>query len=131
MQDPIALRLEAAVTFAQEAGRLTLQYFQNQSLAVQRKSDDSPVTQADREAELLLRERIRQTFADDTVIGEEFGEQSGKSGFTWIVDPIDGTKSFITGVPLYCQLIGIVRGEESVAGVIHLPALDETVAAAC
>jgi histidinol phosphatase-like enzyme (inositol monophosphatase family) len=128
--DPVNIRLAAAVEFVQEAGRLTLQYFQTDKVTVDRKSDNSPVTQADRGAELLLRERITKAFPDDSVIGEEFGEQTGSSGFTWIVDPIDGTKSFIGGVPLYSQLIGIIRENDSIAGVIHLPALDETVSAA-
>jgi histidinol-phosphatase len=125
--DPIATRLAAALEFSQEAGRLTLRYFQTDDFSVERKSDNSPVTQADRSAELLLRERIGKAFANDGVIGEEFGQQPGTSGYDWILDPIDGTKSFISGVPLYSQLIGIVFGEESVAGVIHVPALDECV----
>lgn len=128
--DPISVRLAAAISFAEEAGRLTLRYFQDQGLAVERKSDDSPVTRADREAELLLRDRIQKSFAEDAILGEEFGEQSGTSGFTWILDPVDGTKSFIAGVPLYCQLIGILCDNDSVAGVIHLPALDEMLSAA-
>ncbi len=128
--DPIAVRLAAALEFVQEAGRLTLQYFQGEDFAVERKADNSPVTQADRGAELLLRERISQAFASDAVIGEEFGQQSGSSGFTWILDPIDGTKTFIGGVPLYSQLIGIMLENDSVAGVINIPALEECVFAA-
>jgi histidinol phosphatase-like enzyme (inositol monophosphatase family) len=125
--DPIAHRLAAALDYVTEAGRLTLRYFASEECQVERKSDNSPVTQADRGAELLLRDRILQTFAGDAVIGEEFGTREGSSGFTWVLDPIDGTKSFISGVPLYSQLIGILHGGESVAGIIHVPALDETV----
>ena len=128
--DPIAVRLAAAMELAHEAGQLTLQYFQRENFTVERKSDNSPVTQADREAELLLRDRIGQKFATDAIVGEEFGQQPGSSGFTWILDPVDGTMSFIGGVPLYCQLIGILLNNDSVAGVIHMPALDESISAA-
>lgn len=125
--DPVSIRLAAAIQFAHDAGQLTLEYFQSERLTVDRKSDDSPVTQADRQAEQLLRRSIERLFPSDAVIGEEFGEQPGTSGYTWVLDPIDGTKSFVGGVPLYSQLIGILAGDESVAGVITLPALDECV----
>lgn len=126
----ITTRLAAALEFSQQAGRLTLRYFLGDPVAVERKADDSPVTRADREAELLLRQRILDQFPGDSLIGEEYGEQSGTSDFTWILDPIDGTKSFIGGVPLYSQLIGVLHQGQSVAGVIHIPALDECVFAA-
>ena len=128
--DPVAARLAAALEFSQEAGQLTVRYFQSSDFSVERKADNSPVTQADRAAELLLRDRIANAFPGDSVLGEEFGPQAGSSGFQWILDPIDGTKSFISGVPLYSQLIGILRGDETVAGVIHVPALDECIFAA-
>jgi histidinol-phosphatase len=92
-------RLEAAKQFAVEAGKLTLDYFQK-GVTVERKSDNSPVTIADREAEKLLRRRIAERFAQDAIVGEEFDDVEGTSGFRWILDPIDGTKSFISGVPL-------------------------------
>lgn len=126
----LSARLELAVRAAREAGQLTLEFFQREGLAVERKADNSPVTEADRQAEQLLRRRIRETFADDAILGEEFGEQAGTSGFRWILDPIDGTKSFICGVPLYGTLIGVERGGTSVVGVIYIPALDECVYAA-
>jgi histidinol phosphatase-like enzyme (inositol monophosphatase family) len=128
--DPVSTRLAQAIAMSQEAGKLTLEYFQTNEFIVERKADDSPVTVADRRAEQLLRERIGHWFPGDAIIGEEFGEQSGNSGFTWILDPIDGTKSFIAGVPLYSQLIGILQGDDCVAGVIAVPALDECVFAA-
>lgn len=128
--DQISARLAAALAFSQAAGRLTLEYFQSDKLSVERKADNSPVTQADRGAERYLRRRISEEFSADGIIGEELGEQSGTSGFSWILDPIDGTKSFMSGVPLYSQLIGILLDNESVAGVIHIPALDECVFAA-
>jgi len=123
----ISDRLAWAVEMAEAAGRLTLDFFQSDRYQVRRKQDDSPVTQADLQAERLMRERIAQRFPDDEIVGEEFDNRPGDSGFRWILDPIDGTKSFISGVPLYCQLIGIVRDGQSIAGVIHVPGLDECV----
>lgn len=121
-------RLELAKQIALEAGELTRKYFFGQSqLAVERKKDNSPVTEADRNAEKLLRTRISEHFPDDAILGEEFPEKSGTSGFRWILDPIDGTKSFIHGVPLYSTLIGVEKDGESLLGVIALPALEEMV----
>lgn len=123
----LRLRLEAAVELAREAGRSTLTYFQQDNFAVERKADDSPVTVADREAEKLLRRRLAERFPDDAILGEELGESPGRSGYRWIVDPIDGTKSFIGGVPLYSTLVGVEREGRSVLGVIYIPGLDECV----
>src|SRR4051812_45310674 len=95
----IARRLELAIAAGKEAGRLTLQYFQRDNFEVERKADASPVTIADRSAEHLLRERIATAFGQDGILGEELGTTVGSSGYTWILDPIDGTKSFISGVP--------------------------------
>src|SRR3954453_9858972 len=110
-----ARRLELALSAGKEAGRLTLRYFQRDNFDVERKSDASPVTIADRSAEQLLRERIAAQFPQDGIHGEEFGASSGSSGFTWILDPIDGTKSFISGVPLYGTLIGVEHGGRALA----------------
>jgi histidinol phosphatase-like enzyme (inositol monophosphatase family) len=123
-------RYELALAAAREAGQLALGYFQSDSLAVEQKADASPVTVADRRAEELLRERIAARFPDDAILGEEHGEQSGTSGFRWIVDPIDGTKSFVHGVPLFGTLVGVEHQKRSVIGVIVMPALDECVYAA-
>ena len=120
-------RLEYAVEIAREAGHLTLEYFNNPNLVIEQKSDRTPVTVADRGAELLLRERISERFPEDAILGEEFPEKKGHSGFRWILDPIDGTKSFIHGVPIYSTLIGVEYNGEPVIGVIRLPALDEAV----
>jgi histidinol phosphatase-like enzyme (inositol monophosphatase family) len=122
-------RWKFAVELAKAAGRHTLNYFQ-QDILVERKGDHSPVTIADREAEQLARERIAQAFPHDAILGEEFGEVAGTSGYRWIIDPIDGTKSFIAGVPLYSTLLGLEHAGRSVAGVIYIPALDEGVHAA-
>ena len=121
-------RLEHARNIAYQAGELTLRYFNNAgALAVERKADESPVTIADRETEQLLRRRIIEHFPGDAVFGEEFSPIEGTSGFRWILDPIDGTKSFICGVPLYSILIGLEHEGRCVGGVIALPALGELV----
>src|SRR3972149_5170643 len=97
--DQIAERLSFAVEIARQAGDVTLRYFRRDDLQVERKADKSPVTIADRAAEELLRKRISQRFPDDGIVGEELGTCDGASDFQWVLDPIDGTKSFIHGVP--------------------------------
>jgi histidinol-phosphatase len=123
-------RLALAVEAVRGAGRVTLEYFRRDNLEVELKSDDTPVTAADRRAEQYLRERIAAAFPQDGILGEELSERPGGSGFRWVLDPIDGTKSFIHGVPLYSTLVGVEHEGQSVLGVIHIPALDECVYAA-
>ncbi|TWT76018.1 Histidinol-phosphatase [Posidoniimonas polymericola] len=132
-------RLATAVAIAMEAGEETLKLFRNKDLKVDRKQDSSPVTAADRASETLLRERIAAAFPDDGILGEEFGETAGTSPFRWILDPIDGTKSFIHGAPLYTTLVAVTytpphesdtESEQPLIGVIHSPATRETVYAA-
>ncbi len=91
----------SGVEWARKAGRKTLEYFQSDNFQVVRKSDASPVTIADQQAEQLIRSELAKHFPQDGILGEEFGTTEGESGYQWIVDPIDGTKSFIYGVPLY------------------------------
>lgn len=122
-------RLQFAVEIARKAGDKTLDFFQ-QEVHVERKSDDSPVTIADKTAEQLLREWISNQFSQDGIVGEEFGITEGNSGYRWILDPIDGTKSFISGVPLYGTMVGLERGGRSVVGVVYIPGLQEGIYAA-
>lgn len=117
----------AAVAIARAAGDFTLEYFNNPDLVVDRKGDGSPVTVADLGAEALMREELRQQFPDDAVIGEEHQDTSGTSGHTWVIDPIDGTKAFTKGVPLYSNLLALVDEHGPAVGVINLPALGETI----
>lgn len=126
----LASRLEFALEAAEAASRHILKFYQAARLHVERKHDLSPVTEADRGAELLLREEIGRSFSGDGVLGEEFGELSGTSGYRWILDPVDGTKSFIHGVPLFGTLIGLEFERECVLGVCRFPALGEVVYAA-
>jgi histidinol phosphatase-like enzyme (inositol monophosphatase family) len=121
--------LDFALDAAWQAGRLTLAHFQT-GIAVDRKADDTPVTLADRGAEQLLRQLIAARFPSHAVVGEEFGADERDSDHRWIIDPIDGTQSFIRGVPLYGVLLGLEIAGEMVAGVVHLPALGEIAGAA-
>jgi histidinol phosphatase-like enzyme (inositol monophosphatase family) len=121
--------LDFAVDAAHLAGTFTLGHFSG-ATPFEMKTDNTPVSQADRGAEERLRQRIEAAFPADGIVGEEFGEQRGHSPARWILDPIDGTVSFISGVPLYSVLIGYEWNREMLAGVIHLPALHETVCAA-
>ncbi|MHA2141047.1 MAG: inositol monophosphatase family protein [Candidatus Thorarchaeota archaeon] len=118
-----------AVDVAVEAGKITTDFFL-ESMEVDIKTDTTPVTEADRQAEAYIRERIEEAFPSHSILGEEGGEKEGGSEYRWIIDPIDGTQSFIRGVPLYTVLIALeVRGEPAV-GVIHNPPLQETVTGA-
>ena len=117
-----------AVRIAKEAGALTLQHF-GRIVEHEAKGDGSPVTVADRAAERLLRDAISERFPDHAVLGEEFGETEGEARVRWILDPIDATRSFMRGVPLYGVLIGIEVEGDCVVGVTHFPPLAETVSA--
>jgi len=128
--DDLNSRLEAACDMARDAGNLTLDFFRGETTSFERKADDTPVTEADRQAEQLMRKVIEKSFPRDAIVGEEFGQQSGNSGYRWILDPIDGTKSFISGVPLYGTLIGLEKEGRSIVGVIYIPALGELLYAA-
>jgi histidinol-phosphatase len=123
-------RLAVAVELARRAGDLTLRWFGSADLVVDTKADATPVTEADRAAERFLRQELARRFPHDGILGEEEGEHLGSSGRRWVIDPIDGTKAFTHGVPLYATLLALLDGGEPLLGVIHLPALGETVYAA-
>lgn len=125
-------RLDWARQIALEAGRITLEHFRSTTLGIDWKGDGSPVTVADRSAELHLRKRIEERFPADAILGEEFPEKPGESGYKWILDPIDGTKPFMHGVPLYTNLVAVLEEAtgEPILGVINAPASGETIHAA-
>ncbi len=123
--------LEFAVQTAYEAGRLTLGHFRTEAARPEFKPDGTPVTAADKEAERLIRARIRARYPGHAVVGEEYGEGEGTGrDHRWIVDPIDGTKAFVRGVPLYGVLIGLEIDGACEVGAAYFPALDEMVCAA-
>jgi histidinol-phosphatase len=123
--DPQIL-LEFALDAAWQAGRLTLGHFQT-PVATERKADNTPVTLADKQAEQLLRELITRYWPDHGIIGEEFGRSPSNSPYTWIIDPIDGTKSFVSGVPLFSNLLALTDGDTALLGVANFPALGDMI----
>ena len=118
-------RYEIAVRAARDAGRLALRCF-TAGPEVEWKQDQSPVTVADREAETLLRATLLGAFPDDGFLGEEHGEKLGTSGYRWIIDPIDGTRNFVRGIPLWGTLVGLEYKDEPIAGVVEVPGLPQT-----
>ena len=127
------MNLEEYLKFAQQtviaAGRITLKHFQK-SVDVEVKSNHTPVTEVDRTVETFIRGRIQEAYPTHAILGEEFEEKQSESQFRWIIDPIDGTQSFIHGIPLYTILIALLSDGEPQLGIIHSPATQETVAAA-
>ncbi|MEX0610092.1 MAG: inositol monophosphatase family protein [Balneolaceae bacterium] len=121
--------LEAATDIAKIGGHHTLKYFKK-DVEIISKSDNSPVTIADRETEQILRQEISKRFPDHGIIGEEYERVNEGSNVQWVLDPIDGTKSFIHGIPFYTTLIGVLIDNEPKVGIIYAPALEELCAAA-
>lgn len=123
------LLFEAVTELVKLTGHTALKHFGRIDV-VDRKHDGSPVTIADREAEQVAREWIESRFPEDAIVGEEFGE-SGKptAPRRWLIDPIDGTKSFVAGVPLWGSLVAVVEGDEVVAGAINCAAANEMIVA--
>jgi len=123
--DPDLLRF--AVELTRQAGELTLRWFATDDLDVESKSDGTPVTAADRAAERFIREQLAEHHPADTIIGEEEPVHAGTSGRRWVLDPIDGTKAFTRGVPLYSTLLAFDDEHGPAIGVIGLPALGQLV----
>ena len=121
--------VDMAVELATAAGALTRKWFDRGTVQFDTKDDGSPVTEADKAAERYLREQISLAFPTDAIVGEEEDDRDGTSGRTWIIDPIDGTKSFTHGVPLYGTLLSVVDEHGPAVGVIVMPALEEVVSA--
>lgn len=128
MTQSLAPFLDFARDLAWRAGQLTLGYFQT-GARPDFKPDDTPVTAADRAAEELIRSEIERRFPDHAIVGEEFGNKDGDR-HRWFIDPIDGTKSFMRGVPLYGVLLALEVDGQIEVGVAHFPALNEMVSAA-
>lgn len=121
--------LEAVTDAARVAGDVALRYFKS-GLAIDTKSDGSPVTIADRTAEEVARGWIAARFPQDAVLGEELGATGDDRQRRWFIDPIDGTKTFVRGVPLWGTMIAVAQGDQVLAGAIYCPAVGELVAAA-
>lgn len=124
-----AALLQAAREITAAAASTPLRYFRA-SFSVEQKADESPVTVADRETEAALREAIIERYPEHGILGEEFGGEHLERDIVWVVDPIDGTKSFISGSPLFGMLVAVLRDGRPVAGIIRMPALNECYAGA-
>jgi histidinol phosphatase-like enzyme (inositol monophosphatase family) len=129
MSETLPDLLDFANQLAWEAGKITLRHFQT-GLRPDTKADDSPVTVADRESEQFMRAAIAARYPDHAILGEEYGETNPGASHRWILDPIDGTRTFVRGVPFYGVRVGLERAGEPVLGVVNMPALGEIVYAA-
>jgi len=121
--------MDFAVQTAVGAGNITLEYF-GKAIEVRMKAEDDPVTIADKRAEQYIRERIGSRFPSHSILGEEYAQKNTGSPFKWVIDPIDGTQSFIHGVPLYAVLVAVEYEGVPAVGVVHCPPLLETASAA-
>jgi inositol-phosphate phosphatase/L-galactose 1-phosphate phosphatase/histidinol-phosphatase len=108
-----------------DTSQAILRSYYRRKLAILDKADESPVTQADRECESALRKLIAETFPDHGIIGEEFGTERGDADFIWVLDPLDGTRAFITGRPLFGTLIALLHHDRPIMGVIDMPILGD------
>lgn len=121
--------LQAVAEVARLTGLAALSHYRT-NLIIETKHDGSPVTVADRAAEEIARTWIGDRFPNDSILGEEFGADGDEMARRWFIDPIDGTKTFVRGVPLWGTLIGVAHGEDVLAGAVYCPAVDELVVAA-
>lgn len=110
---------------AEKSAAVITPHFANNNLQVEEKADATPVTHADRNAERVMRELIRREYPSHGIIGEEFGEENPDAEFVWVIDPIDGTKSFASGCPLFGTLIGVLHEGRPIIGAIHQPVLNQ------
>ena len=117
--------LRAFVHLLADRARIIVEKYFRQPFAIDAKGDETPVTIADREIELALRKMIGERYPDHGIFGEEFGAENEGSLFTWVLDPIDGTRSFITGMPTFGTLIALLENGEPVLGAIDIPAQNE------
>jgi myo-inositol-1(or 4)-monophosphatase len=130
MTDLLQEYLDFTVETAYLAGRLTLGYFLT-DVRADMKADNTFVTVADRKSEELIRQRIESRYPQHAIVGEEYGAKgTEEASHRWFIDPIDGTKAFVCGVPLYAVLIGLEIDGTSQVGAVYFPALDEMIAAA-
>ncbi len=120
-------RLAFIVSAAQASAAVILPYFRS-TLTIDHKQGQGrfdPVTEADRAGEQIIRKMIEETYPDDAIFGEEFGKKSGTSPYCWVLDPIDGTRSFISGIPLWGTLIGLTFKGEALMGAMNQPYIGE------
>ncbi len=130
MPSDLSARIETAAAICREAGALALRHYRNlAALTVERKGHQDLVSEADREVERLIRDQLAAHFPDDGIVGEEHAPRTGTSGYTWVIDPIDGTANFLRGIPAWCVVLACVHESHIVVGVIYDPVHDELYAA--
>ncbi len=131
MTDPIDARHALALDLARDGGALALDYFtRRDTLVIDEKANAQDMaSQADREVEALIRQGIAAAFPGDAILGEEDGHATGSTGFTWVIDPIDGTAPYLAGLPHWCVVIALVQDDQTVVGVTHVPLARETFSA--
>ena len=125
MSNDLKSRYDAGIELAQKAAKIAMGYYET-ALDIEWKNDESPVTIADREAEKFLRSSLKQYFNQDGFLGEEYDDEPGDSGYRWIIDPIDGTRNFVRGIPIWATLLGLEYKGEMLAGITVAPALNQT-----
>ena len=125
MSNDLKSRYEAGIELAQKAAKIALGHYET-ALDVEWKHDESPVTIADRESEKFLRSSLKKYFNKDGFLGEEYDDEPGVSGYRWIIDPIDGTRNFVRGIPIWATLLGLEYKGEMLAGITVAPALNQT-----
>lgn len=116
--------LKAALDITELASAIPRSYFRS-NVSIDEKQDESPVTIADRETETCIREHLSKRFPDHGIFGEEFGREGEHCVYQWIIDPIDGTRSFITGNPLYGMLLALLENGHPILGIVRMPELNE------
>ena len=121
--------LTVAIDAAKNAENIITRYYNESTLKVELKSDETPVTRADTEAEKVIRETIKNAFPDHGFLGEEFGTEVGTSSYTWIIDPIDATKNYIRKIPIFGTQIALKHDDELILGVSNAPLLNEFLSA--
>lgn len=117
-------RYDLAIDVARTAGDFAREIY-DRSFEVEIKADNSPVTIADKGAEELIRRELKKRFPNDALLGEEFGDEPGSSGYRWIIDPIDGTRSFVRNIPIWATLIGLEYHGEQIAGIAYIPVFNQ------
>src|SRR5690606_25302912 len=124
--DQVARRYEFAIDLGRRAGDLGMTFFRSaETLKVESKGHQDLVSNGDREVELFVRAAISEAFPQDGIVGEEHAPKEGRSGFDWVIDPIDGTANFVRGIPAWCVAIACVHDKRTVVGVIHEPSANE------
>jgi len=130
LDNEIAARLELAKSLAREAGELGMTYFRAiGDLVIEQKGAQDLVSNGDRDVETFIRKRLQAAFPEDGIVGEEHDDVAGRSGYTWVIDPIDGTANFVRGIPAWCVVLACVHEDQTKIGVIYEPSHDELYAA--